>query len=484
MNVYHKDLLTSSRELWDDAPQISPKHLLTVAWRWKGTLLACFAACNVAAWMTFTSITPTYESSSFLIAQADRRPQIGDSNQGQSVLRQDQFLNTQAAIIQSETVIRDAIKRLGPESLYGASEPPTSVVDLLNVASNAVNTWLKTPETPRNRADQAYERAAKAISVRVEPLTDLIRVSFRHRDPKIAAGFVQQVVDSFLSRHSQLASNSGAVKFVETQKKHYSEQFERVSAQLSEYSRRNAVFSIDKQRDLLLGQRSNLLAAQASTRGQIAEKEAQVRELAKQLTTLKLTNVSPQIAALAKESQPAHSQGDQKDSTAEIRNSDPPLLLVRVYQDTVQMLVRTNVDLAGLRSLSGKQQSELETIGRDLEILSGKETEYARLKQNVDVASHSSELFARKAVEQEVDAAALNTQQFSRLQVAQEATIPLRPSSPRAVIYLAGGILAGLLSVSAVMLLLTSLYMRRRVEQDNRSAQLTRSASSGMRGAA
>jgi uncharacterized protein involved in exopolysaccharide biosynthesis len=135
--------------------------------------------------------------------------------------------------------------------------------------------------------------------------------------------------------------------------------------------------------------------------------------------------------------------------------------LVRVYQDTVQMLVRTNVDLAGLRSLSVRQGAELEAIDRDLETLSEKETEYSRLKQNVDVASHSSELFARKAVDQEVDAAALSAQQFSRLQVAQEATIPLRPSSPKAVVYLAGGILAGLLSVSAIMLLLTSLYIRR-----------------------
>ena len=125
------------------------------------------------------------------------------------------------------------------------------------------------------------------------------------------------------------------------------------------------------------------------------------------------------------------------------------------------MLVRTNVDLAGLRSLGVRQQAELGTIGRDLETLSAKETEYSRLKQNLEVASHSSELFARKAVEQDVDAAALNAQQFSRLQVAQEATIPTRPSSPKAIVYLAGGILAGLFAVSAVLLLLTSLYARR-----------------------
>ncbi len=461
MNIHHRDLLTSSREHWDGAPQVSPKHLLTIAWKWKGTLLAAFAACNVAAWTVFTSITPTYESSSFLIAQADRRPQIGDSNQGQSILRQDQFLNTQAEIIRSETVLRDAIKLLGPEKLYGASEPPTSVGDLLNVASSALSAWLKMPETPKNAADQAYEKAAKSISVRVEPLTDLVRISFRHRDPRVAAEFVQQVVDSFLSRHSQLASNSGVVRFVEAQKKRYSEEFERASAELSDYARRNAVFSIEKQRDLLLDQRSNLLASQAVTRGQISEKEAQARELAKQLTTLKLTNISPQIAALAKETQAAQGRGDQKDAGADIKNTDPPLLLVRVYQDTVQMLVRTNVDLAGLRSLSVRQEAELETVGSDLETLSAKETEYSRLKQNLEVASHSSELFARKAVEQDVDAAALNAQQFSRLQVAQEATIPTRPSSPKAIVYLAGGILAGLFAVSAVLLLLTSLYARR-----------------------
>lgn len=472
--MYHKDPLASSRDTWDDVSQISPKYLLTIAWRWKGTLLSAFVACNVAAWSVFTSITPTYESSSFLIAQADRRPQIGDSSQSQSILRQDQFLNTQAEIIQSETVLRDAIRLLGPERLYGASEPPTSAVDLLNVASGAVNAWLKAPETPKDPVDQAYERAAKSIAVRVEPLTDLIRISFRHRDAKVAAEFVQQVVNSFLSRHSQLASNSGAVKFVETQKKRYSEEFERASVELSDYSRRNAVFSIEKQRDLLLGQRSNLLASLASTRGQVSEKGAEVRELTKQLTTLKLTNISPQIAALAKESQALHGQSDQKDSTADVRNSDPPLLLVRVYQDTVQMLVRTNVDLAGLNSLSVRQQAELETIGRDLEALSAKETEYSRLKQNLDVASHSSELFARKAVEQDVDAAALSAQQFSRLQVAQEATIPSRPSSPRAIVYLAGGILAGLFLISALLLLLTSLDPRRRGERGHRGAGLMR----------
>ncbi|WP_262296006.1 GumC family protein [Microvirga sesbaniae] len=482
MSIHHKDLLASSRGAWEDAAQVSPKQLLTMAWKWKGTLLASFVACNVAAWAVFTSITPTYESSSFLIAQADRRPQIGDNSQSQSILRQDQFLNTQAEIIQSETVLRDAIKQIGAERLYAATEPPTSVVDLLTVASSTVNTWLKTSERPKSPADQAYERVAKLISVRVEPLTDLIRVSFRHRDPKIAAEFVQQVMNSFLSRQSQLAANSSAVKFVDMQKQRYSAEFERASSELSEYSRRNAVFSIEKQRDLLLSQRSNLLTSLASTRGQISEKEAQVRELAKQLTTLKLTNISPQIAALAKESQASRGQSDQKDVTSDVKNSDPPLLLVRVYQDTVQMLVRTNVDLAGLNSLSVRQQAELEAIGRDLETLSAKETEYSRLKQNLDVASHSSELFARKAVEQEVDAAALSAQQFSKLQVAQDATVPTRPSSPKAVVFLAVGVLAGLFSISAIMLLLTSLSTRRRVGPGHHGAELMRHG--GMRGAA
>jgi uncharacterized protein involved in exopolysaccharide biosynthesis len=334
--------------------------------------------------------------------------------------------------------------------------------------------------------DDAYERVQRSISVRVEPLTDLIRVSFRHKDPKIAAEFVGQVVNSFLSRHAELSSNLGAVSFVERQKTKYTQEFERASAEFGDFARQNGVYALDKQRDLLLNRRSNLLDSVASTHGLIAEKEAQARELAAQLTTMKLTGVSPQISALARGArQPQgrngpkelQAQDEATDTSVPFTSNDPPLLLVRVYQDTVQVLVRTNSELAGLRSLGTRQRAELDAVGEELRKLSEKETEFFRLKQDVDVASHSADLFARKAVEQEVDAA-LTDQKFSRLQVAQEATKPLRPVSPNRIAFLGGGILAGLLLMAAT----TFLVAFRRVRNQER-AKASAASTDGKRNA-
>ncbi|MBL0408464.1 hypothetical protein JKG68_31865 [Microvirga aerilata] len=459
---------------------VTPMDVLSVTWKRKWTLLSVFILCNVLAWLAYPLIAPTYEATAFLIAQQDRPLRISEGNRDESIIRQDQFLNSQAQIAQSETVLRNAIQVIGTEQLYkdlASPEKSSRVPDLVpewvrtSEAFSFLRDWSNQGETEDNSVaersindvDRAYLRVASAISVRVEPLTDLIRISFRHKDPQIAAQFVRQVITNFLERHAQLATSVGALNFVEKQRNRYTEEFERASEEFANFARKSGVYSIEKQREILLSRRSSILDALAATRGAIAEKEAQAQDLANQLSRLRLTNQSPQISALARdtllrennrrEGRGTQNQSETRDTDIQVNPNDPPLLLVRVYQDTVQSLVRTNSELAGLRALSEKQQTEFTSIEQELSSLSQKVTEFDRLKQAVDVASHSSELFARKAVEQEVDAA-LQAQNFSKLQVAQEPIVPLKPVSPNRITFLAAGLAAGLMTSGALALLI------------------------------
>ena len=94
------------------------------------------------------------------------------------------------------------------------------------------------------------------------------------------------------------------------------------------------------------------------------------------------------------------------------------------------MLVRLRSELAGLTALEEQQTTELKTVDNELTLLSESESEFERLKSQVDLARQRGDLYGRKISEQQLDAD-LNANRFTNIRVVQAATIPADPVFPR-----------------------------------------------------
>src|SRR5688572_14704858 len=150
--------------------------------------------------------------------------QARDPEKVTSSARPEQIARPQITILESETVIRRAIAAAGEEKLY----PKRATFEM---------PW-KSRLSPR---DAAYVTATKKLSVRSEPLTDMIKLSFRHDSPEFSVAFLKALVQSFHERHFDLYGNGGAAAFFWDQKSHSDEVFARSSAQLVEFSVANQI---------------------------------------------------------------------------------------------------------------------------------------------------------------------------------------------------------------------------------------------------
>jgi uncharacterized protein involved in exopolysaccharide biosynthesis len=122
---------------------------------------------------------------------------------------------------------------------------------------------------------------------------------------------------------------------------------------------------------------------------------------------------------------------------------DPPLLLVKVYQDTIAMMVKLNTDIAGLRARITYQQSEIEDLDRKLADLSSIEAAFERLRQKAELAKATAAQFAKKAVDEQIRQD-LNTHKLSTVRIVQPPLPPIEPIWPRRTVVLFALLLAAL----------------------------------------
>ena len=345
----------------------------------------------------------------------------------------EQFARPQITLLESETVVRRAVSAVGGERLYRAK---TGGLQLPQIARGPLKSLF--PALSLN--DYAYMTAKKNLTIRQEPQTDIIMVTFRNSDPRVAVDFTNALVRSFSQRFFEVYSNTGAVDFFWEQKKKSEEAFTRTSKAFAVYSSRYGLFRIQEQRGLLLQQRSAMAAALIVTRGSIAEKESQVAAIPGQLAQLK--QPLARSALLKSLIGPQKSDTPPPPETSSLSLSgiadDPPLLLVRVYQDTVASLVRTHTEIAGLRALEVQQEQSLKDIDSQLTLMGAREAEFERLQLEVTQLKANAELFSKKAFEERL-AQDLNERKFTPVQILQEATLPLKPIWPRPVVLLVFG---------------------------------------------
>jgi len=157
----------------------------------------------------------------------------------------------------------------------------------------------------------------------------------------------------------------------------------------------------------------------------------------------------------------AKSADAERAAGGSILTKDPPMLLVRVYQDTIQNLVKTNSEIAGLKAAQDSQRRELVSIDAELTQLSANEAEFERLRLEVTQAKERVEAYAKRAAAQQSEEA-MHAGKLTNIQVVQPATIPIEASFPKPKIVIALGLISGIILGLAAALLAGLIWDRPR----------------------
>jgi uncharacterized protein involved in exopolysaccharide biosynthesis len=437
----------------------------------KLTFLAVFLFITTSAIAFSFLVTPVFRSEALLMTTLDRAQR--QQAQYPDTLRYQ--LNSQIYIINSEDVLRQAITEFGPQKLFsdlGQSHSWHAIAALSDLLPSGLSepaskvTNLLTPETPaekRSDVDQALLKVKKRIAVSLEKDSQILSLTFRHEDPKVAEQFLGVVVRDFLQRQADLSGNAEAPAFFRQEAAHYREEYKTASTALNEFAKKNATYSVSHEIELALTRRDDKIAALDKTRGSIAEKEAQAATFQNTLTQLRRRISLPGEITGPKQTAPATSgSSDALTDTNKIPANESPLLLVRVFQDTAQSLVNLNSEIVGLRSLEKAQSNGLADVERKLSDLSSVQAEFGRLKSQLEQVSKVLENYVARAADAEMNANWDASEKLSNVKVAQSATAPTEPVFPPKPLFITLGAGIGLLGGAAVCVMLEAISARRR----------------------
>ena len=438
-------------------------------------------------------VAPLYDASSSLMVNVSRSPGgEGSSDLMNSIARHSRVVRSQIAVLESETVLRAAIQKVTPAALYpelqqrwlgrlvervfAAGHPALNkqAVDLVDQGEIADNAAY---------LDASYLLARRALRVTAAPDSDVISVTFRHGNGAVAAVFLNALVQAYIERDLRLSIEAGIGTFFRDQQAKHSVIYEQASRAFSAFASDRKLYSIQEQRRLTLTRRSELLATVAANESAMSERSGQVASLSEQLKLMKPVSQLPHIARLPHVSPPssdtesaqpaskasargAKSAGEANRGAAgsDILAKDPPMLLIRVYQDTIQTLVKTNTEIAGLKAAKDAQHRELAAIDAELALLSLNEAEFERLRLEVTLAKERVEAYAKRDAAQQAEEA-MRIGKLSNIQVVQPATTPIEASFPKPKVIIALGTIVGIIIGLAAALLAGFIWDRPRIPE-------------------
>ncbi|MBI5265030.1 MAG: hypothetical protein HY852_24820 [Bradyrhizobium sp.] len=441
------------------------RGILRLFWRRQWILYLCLLFTASAAFLYYAMAGERYEAYTLLRSGQGIKERSGNAALGEGIDLQSR-MESLARLAKIDTVIQQAAKEVGYDRL--SSDPnPTLMAQFLAWAKEVRHAEAYEPTNAETQADADRKESAilglrDRVVAKQEGRSDLLRISFRHADPSIAASFLNELANSLVAVNNAEVQLPGAQEFFQQQTKRLEQDAETAAANLESFSVRASIYSVDEQRQLLLKRATDLAALMSTTRGAIEEKKGQKQAIVTQLEHLKPVaqskTVSQMVRIIGGLGRPGEKQPEQFEEA-------PPLLLIKVYQDNMAQLMKVNAELVGTTDLLNQLGTELENVNKELALLSSKEAEYGRLKRFLTTASTAAAHYASRMVEEEISSEVAKKSQLSSLRVMQKAispTAPVFPQIPHLIaLAMAGGLLLGCALIVGPELARASLHPHR-----------------------
>ena len=419
------------------------RSVVMTVWRHKVVATLAAAAGFAAVMVGALSLQPVYEGSTLLIGGQAGLEQAASPNH-----KVPDSAASLARVAESEDVVAEAVAKIGLAPLMAGQ--PGNRPSLFARARKLVFPSTNDPQPDLSETEAALPRIKQSLNVRGDATSDIIRIAYRNRDPVVAAAFANAVAQTFVDRQIALKSRPGAAAFFQRQRERFEEDVKRTSAELETFSRQTRTYAAEDQRQLLLRRLSDVEAALASTRGAISENLGRRQALADELRRLAPVAQSPFVSNLVDTLAPVGTRTDPR--ALDGRTSDPPLLLVRVYQDSMVALFKVNADLVASQGLQQQLAGEAAALTAQLDMLSANAERYAQLKRALDQANLNADLYTHRMIEEQIEAES-DAAKFSSVKVVQKATVPLRPVFPNYLLVTGlAAVVGGVLGIAAAFL--------------------------------
>jgi len=182
-------------------------------------------------------------------------------------------LNSAAALFRDEDVLREVITRSGL------------------VKNRSWISWLER-ESEQEQNQRALYRLSKRLDVQPLRKSQLISVSYRSDDPKLATAVLESLGNAYLGRQMQTQRPRGQSAFFEEQVSISRSELQRAQEEYEQFTRSKGVVSAALERDLTLQRLSEAQAGDFALQASIAETQGRLQSLGEKLQQLPARRVT------------------------------------------------------------------------------------------------------------------------------------------------------------------------------------------------
>lgn len=432
------------------------REFLTVVFKHKIRIMVLFLAVVVTVTTASFLITPVYMAESSLLVKIGReylnRPEVGNNAPVMS-LSQEEITNSEIQILNNRDLIEKVITSLQLKNIYP---------EFLEDSSGNVKPL-----------DQAIVKFQKSLRVGGVRKSNVIRVSFQHTDPQIAAKALNLLIELFREKHLQVFSDPKS-SFLETQMVTYDQKLRESENRMQDFKQKTGVFSLAEQRSLLLKQRGDLDAALKNTENTIFEMQKRIAILKRQISQLssspkrytnterdkiivdaksrllalqlneqellkKYTEKNRLVVSARKEIQTVKDflKEQEADINSTVKTGNP------VFQSVEIELFKTEAELNAQKGKAIALTQQLSEVNGNLRSLDYSEKNMQKLQREQAINEKNFQIYSEKAEEARITDD-MNRLKMANISVIQRAAVPSEPAKPKMALNIILGVIFGI----------------------------------------
>lgn len=444
------------------------RDLVAPLFRYRRMLLVTFLALSAGVMAAAILATPTYEARMKILVKRERLDAIVTPKENVPSLMRDDVseseLYSEVELLTSRDLLEEVVVASG---LLSASTTPAG---------------SRSEGTRAQRLDRAVQGLRGDLDVQLIRKTTLIDVTYRSRDPQLAAAVLEQLASRYLAKHLAVHRPAGAHQFFSEQAARLQAELRIAETKLNDFTLREHVVSAAAEKDSTLQKLSEFEASLEQTNAAVAD------------ATRRLTAIDAEIAATPARQVTQIRDGGNLDVVRNLRNQIlqldirrtdllqkftpryPPVIDIETqlrqlraaleaaeqapltdettdqnptYQWLKNEAARVRTERDALQARASAIRHTVNTYRDRARRLDAQSLRQQELLREVKAAEEAYLLYQRKQEEAKISDE-LDRTRIANVALAEAPSVPQSSTSKRRVILAGGGTLALLLSLALV----------------------------------
>ena len=441
------------------SPDASLRHVFRIPLRHKGKLVAVFTAVVITT-LLVTALTPrTYRSEGKLLVRLGRENMALDptATLGTAPLltiqqSRENEMNSVIEIMRSRVLLEKVIDTLGPARIMG--KDPTASVD----------------------REDAIRKLIRSLDVGSVRKSNVLEITYDAASPELAQAVVDKVIACFLEEHIRLNRTPGAEEFLDEQTACIRQRLQDREEKLRAMKDETGLTSPDTRKTIIVTRIGRLEDELLQNKATLASKDAEVKQLQKQLVDLPATQVTEQTVGFANEAADGMRQQlyalqlREKELASRVTDDHPLLLEVREqiaaaqgvfgqektertqtktgisksHEEIKMQLLKEEPVRVSLVAKCERLESQLAAEQSSLAKLNEDELRVVRLQREVQLEDANYRKYVDSLEQAHIDRA-MATEGKSNISIVQPATLDPRAIKPQTALNLLLAMVVGLI---------------------------------------